>query len=109
MASQIDQALEADHNDVVASMNSIILSGSLLALIGIGYRINTPGKPSFSFFQSSSSGSTAASQLCQERRRGSAADGRENGKGGTSTSAGGHIGGGDCGGWFKRPLLCDAL
>jgi len=41
MASQIDQALEADHNDVVASMNSIILSGSLLALIGIGYRINT--------------------------------------------------------------------
>lgn len=42
MASQLrDQALEADHNDVVASMNSIILSGSLLALVGIGYRINT--------------------------------------------------------------------
>eukprot|EP00439_Symbiodinium_sp_Y106_P008734 s1585_g1.t1 len=37
-----DQAAEADHNDVIASMNSIILTGSLLALIAIGYRINTP-------------------------------------------------------------------
>jgi len=39
--SMPDQAAEADHNDIIASMNSIVLTSSLLALIAIGYRINT--------------------------------------------------------------------
>eukprot|EP00930_Biecheleria_cincta_P045577 TRINITY_DN31415_c0_g1_i1.p1 TRINITY_DN31415_c0_g1~~TRINITY_DN31415_c0_g1_i1.p1 ORF type:complete len:653 (-),score=89.53 TRINITY_DN31415_c0_g1_i1:28-1881(-) len=36
-----DQASDSDHEEAFASLNSVIVTGSLLALIGIGYRINT--------------------------------------------------------------------